>query len=145
MATLPDVRPLPVQLNLNVRGLKASATLAINERSDQLREQGRTVYKLGLGQSPFPVVPPVVEALRSNAFRKDYLEVKGLKELREAVAGYYCRRVNACYTGDHVLIGPGSKELMFLVPHTNVCTAWRLWVKAGSGRGCEFGLGSAAI
>ena len=115
MATLPDVRPLPVQLNLNVRGLKASATLAINERSDQLREQGRTVYKLGLGQSPFPVVPPVVEALRSNAFRKDYLEVKGLKELREAVAGYYCRRVNACYTGDHVLIGPGSKELMFLL------------------------------
>ena len=32
-----------------------------------------------------------------------------------------------------------------LVPHTNVCTAWGLWVKAGSGRGCEFGLGSAAI
>ena len=31
------------------------------------------------------------------------------------------------------------------VPHTNVCTAWGLWVKAGSGRGCEFGLGSAAI
>ena len=35
--------------------------------------------------------------------------------------------------------------IIFLVPHTNVCTAWGLWVKAGSGRGCEFGLGSAAI
>ena len=33
MATAPDVRPLPVQLNLNVRGLKASATLAINVAS----------------------------------------------------------------------------------------------------------------
>ena len=33
----------------------------------------------------------------------------------------------------------------YVVPHTNVCTAWGLWVKAGSGRGCEFGLGSAAI
>ena len=35
--------------------------------------------------------------------------------------------------------------LTVVVPHTNVCTAWGLWVKAGSGRGCEFGLGSAAI
>ncbi len=115
MATLPDVPNLPVQLNLNVRGLKASATLAINERCNQLREEGRTVAKLGLGQSPFPVAPPVVEALRSNAFRKDYLEVQGLEELREAVAAYHCRRVNACYLGDQVLIGPGSKELMFLL------------------------------
>ena len=38
-----------------------------------------------------------------------------------------------------------GKWIHFLVPHTNVCTAWGLWVKAGSGRGCEFGLGSAAI
>ena len=36
-------------------------------------------------------------------------------------------------------------EFSWEVPHTNVCTAWGLWVKAGSGRGCEFGLGSAAI
>ncbi len=60
-----------VQLNLNVRGLKPSATLAINERCDALREQGRTVYKLGLGLSPFPVVPPVVEALQVNAFHQN--------------------------------------------------------------------------
>ena len=51
-------------------------------------------------------------------------------------------------TGDHDL--EASIEallylLTLLVPHTNVCTAWGLWVKAGSGRGCEFGLGSAAI
>lgn len=40
-----------VQLNLNVRGLKPSATLAINEHSNQLKQQGRRVFKLGLGQS----------------------------------------------------------------------------------------------
>jgi aspartate aminotransferase len=68
-------RTLPVHLNLNVRGLKPSATLAINELSNQLREQGRTVYKLGLGQSPFPVPDPVVEALKLNAFQKYYLAV----------------------------------------------------------------------
>ena len=38
-----------------------------------------------------------------------------------------------------------GEDIFCMVPHTNVCTAWGLWVKAGSGRGCEFGLGSAAI
>ena len=108
-------RKMPVHLNLNVRGLGASATLAINERCDELRLQGRTVYKLGLGQSPFPVPAPVVEALQANAFQKNYLPVKGLAELRTAVASYHCRRQQMECIPDDVLIGPGSKELMFLL------------------------------
>ena len=63
----------PVSLNLNVRGMGLSATLAINERCRALRDKGRTVYNLGLGQSPFPVPGPVVEALRLAAPEKDYL------------------------------------------------------------------------
>jgi len=100
---------------MNVRGLKPSATLAINERSNALRREGKAVFKLGLGQSPFPVPDNVVNALRHHAHEKDYLPVKGLPELREAVAEFHRRKdhVNAC--SDGVLIGPGSKELMFLL------------------------------
>jgi aspartate aminotransferase len=102
-------------LNQNVRGLRPSATLAINERCEVLRREGRRIYKLGLGQSPFPVPLPVVEALKANAFQKDYLAVKGLRQLRESVANYQ-RRVNGIpCTAEDVLVGPGSKELMFLV------------------------------
>jgi aspartate aminotransferase len=111
----PATRTLPVQLNLNVRGLRPSATLAINERSNLLRQQGRMVYKLGLGQSPFPVPEPVVETLRTNAFQKDYLPVKGLPTLCETVAEYHRRRQGVDASPDDVLIGPGSKELMFLL------------------------------
>ena len=57
-----------VQLNWNVNGLHPSSTVAINARSDRLRREGRTIFKMGLGQSPFPVPPPVVEALQRNAF-----------------------------------------------------------------------------
>ena len=74
----------PVSLNLNVRGMGLSATLAINERCLALREEGRTIYKLGLGQSPFPVPRLIVEALRLAAPEKDYLPVKGLPALRRA-------------------------------------------------------------
>ena len=71
-----------VQLNLRIRGLPPSATVAINELSDQLRSEGRRIFKMGLGQSPFPVPAPVVEELRRHAFQKAYLPVKGLHELR---------------------------------------------------------------
>jgi aspartate aminotransferase len=104
-----------VNLNLNVRGLPPSATLAINERSARLRHEGRQVFRLGLGQSPFPVVPALVEELRANAHQKDYLPVRGLRELREAVAEYYRRAQELDRTAQDVLIGPGSKELMFLL------------------------------
>lgn len=102
-------------INLNVRGLPLSATIEINERSNRLMAEGRTIYKLGLGQSPFPVPQPVVEELRANAHQKDYLPVKGLMRLREAVADYYCRSQGLNMNGNQVLIGPGSKELMFLL------------------------------
>ena len=112
MAKQQNIR---IDLNLNIRGLKKSATLAINEQSRQLLQQGKKVYRLGFGQSPFPVPEPVVEALRRHAHEKDYLAVKGLFELREAIAGYYERRHGIKRTAEDVLIGPGSKELLFLV------------------------------
>lgn len=109
-ASLPDVH-----LNLNVRGLKQSATLAINERSAQLQQEGRRVFRLGLGQSPFPVPQPVVDELKANAYQKDYQPVRGLYALREAVAAYHRRLHGIERTAGDVLIGPGSKELMFIL------------------------------
>lgn len=104
-----------VQLNLNVRGMSNSATLAINERCAELREAGREVYRLGLGQSPFPVPESVVAALQANAHQKDYLPVKGLPRLRQAIVDYYERTEGLKYSADNILVGPGTKELMFIV------------------------------
>ena len=102
-------------LNLRVRGLGRSATLAINERSAALQQQGQSIFRLGLGQSPFPVPAQVVQALKSHAHEKDYLPVCGLRPLREAVAQFHQRKDGFQATADDVLIGPGSKELMFLL------------------------------
>jgi aspartate aminotransferase len=104
-----------VSLNLNVRGLGQSATIAINDLSRQREKEGKEVYRLGLGQSPFPVPRPVVNALKQHAHEKDYLPAKGLPALRQAVADYHRRRDGLEFNVDHVLIGPGSKELMFLL------------------------------
>ncbi|HEU4364055.1 MAG TPA: aminotransferase class I/II-fold pyridoxal phosphate-dependent enzyme [Candidatus Krumholzibacteria bacterium] len=110
----PEYAP-DVHLNLNVRGMLPSATLAIQEKCTALRAQRREVFTLGLGQSPFPVPRPVIEELQANAHQKAYLPVRGLPALREAVAEYYHRSQGVAHTPDDVLIGPGSKELMFIL------------------------------
>lgn len=106
-------RDIERALDPRVAGLAPSATLAIQERANALIAEGRTIYKLGLGQSPFPVPLPVVQALRAHAAEKDYLPVRGLRELRTAVARYHRLRDGVARSPDDVLIGPGSKELMF--------------------------------
>jgi len=104
-----------VSLNINVRGVEPSATLAINERCKLLESQGVRVRNLGLGQSPFPVPTPVVNALRLYAHEKDYLPVKGLPALKEAVADFHRKKDGVSANPENVIVGPGSKELMFLL------------------------------
>ena len=96
-------------LNPHVIGRGASPTLAINERTKALAARGRDVYRLGFGQSPFPVPGRVVESLRTHAAAKDYDASRGLAESRDAVAGWHRRRgVEA--RADDVVIGPGSRS-----------------------------------
>ncbi len=104
-----------IHLNLNVRGLKPSATLQINEKCAALMSEGKKVYRFGLGQSPFPIPDEVVNSLKANAYRKEYLPVKGLRELRDAIAAFNERVQQIEIKRQNVLVGPGSKELIFLL------------------------------
>ena len=95
------------------RNTEPSSTLRINEISNKLLDEGKNVYKFGLGQSPFPVPEILIETLKKNAHQKDYLNVSGLLKLREVVAKYHSKKNLYNYSEDNVIIGPGSKELIF--------------------------------
>ena len=94
--------------------LKPSATLAINEESNKLKKEGKKVYKFGFGQSPFPVPESIVSALRINADKHTYLPMQGLEDLRLAIANYLNKNNNNDFKQEDIVIGPGTKELMFL-------------------------------
>ena len=93
--------------------IKPSSTLSINELSKKIQTQGKKVFKFGLGQSPFPVPSILVKELQKNAHIKDYLDVSGLYELRDSIAKYHTSKNKFGYNADDVLVGPGSKELLF--------------------------------
>ena len=94
--------------------LKPSATLAINEESNRLKKSGKKIYKFGFGQSPFPIPESIVLALKTNANKHAYLPMEGLEELRSAIADYLNKNNNNNFNKEDILIGPGTKELMFL-------------------------------
>ena len=94
--------------------LKPSATLAINEESNRLKKNGKKIYKFGFGQSPFPIPESVVSALKKNANKHIYLQMQGLEELRSAIADYLNKTNDNNFNKEDIVIGPGTKELMFL-------------------------------
>ncbi|RHZ11879.1 hypothetical protein DYB37_004772 [Aphanomyces astaci] len=107
----PPVSPVEVSkgphkvINCKLRAMQKSVSSAIDELSNDLIRQGKPVYKLGLGQSPFPIP----ECIR------DYLPVAGLPELRQDIATWATKKLGVSYTQDDVLVGPGTKELLFVL------------------------------
>jgi len=66
---------------------------------------------MGFGESRFDVHPKLQDELKNNSHRKSYLQAKGLPELCERVADYYSKKLDADFTSEQVVIGPGSKAL----------------------------------
>ena len=98
-----------------IKNLNISSTLRINEISNDLELQGKKVFKFGFGQSPFKVPENVIFELKNNAHHNNYLPMQGLSELRTEIAKFTSLRKNYDYKKENILIGPGTKELMFLL------------------------------
>ncbi|MFL2893990.1 MAG: pyridoxal phosphate-dependent aminotransferase [Candidatus Pelagibacter sp.] len=98
-----------------IKNLKPSSTLLINEESKKLEKEGKQIFKFGFGQSPFQIPEDMVNELKKNSHQNKYLPMQGLPELRDAVALYTSNKKGKNYKADNVIIGPGSKELMFLL------------------------------
>ena len=98
-----------------IKNLNLSATLKINEISKKLEQEGKEIIKFGFGQSPFPVPVKVVDELKKNAHQKSYLPIQGLDDLRVAISKYESKKKNKNFSSEQIIVGPGSKELMFLL------------------------------
>ena len=98
-----------------IKNLKPSSTLRINEISKNLEQEGKKIYRFGFGQSPFQVPNDVVNELKNNAHQNKYLSMQGLNELRIAVSKYENKKNNQNHRAENIIIGPGTKELMFLL------------------------------
>ena len=98
-----------------VKNLEPSSTLKINEISKKLEDSGKEIFKFGFGQSPFEIPTNIISALKDNANHNIYLPMQGMKKLREVIAKHVSKKKTYEYTSENIIIGPGTKELMFLL------------------------------
>ena len=98
-----------------IKNLKPSSTLRMNEISNKLELKGKKIYRFGFGQSPFQVPDDVVNELKNNAHQNKYLSMQGLNELRTAISKYSSNKYSQNYKPENIIVGPGTKELMFLL------------------------------
>ncbi|MFP4431206.1 MAG: pyridoxal phosphate-dependent aminotransferase [Spirochaetaceae bacterium] len=102
-----------ISVRPTLRSLSISPTLRINEEVAAYRRAGREVYHMGFGEAPFPVHPAIRERIATFSDKNSYLPSLGLPELREKASAYLRRKLSLDATDHSVIVGPGSKELIF--------------------------------
>ena len=115
-------------------GLVPSSTLHINETVNKFWREGKTVHHMGFGESRFDVHPKLQQALSANADKKSYLPAKGLPELTREVAKYYSKKLGQTFSSNQVIIGPGSKAIIYglqMVLNADVFLPTPSWVSYG--------------
>ena len=93
--------------------LNVSPTLRINEQVKSMWEDGKDVLHLGFGESRFPVHPEMKNALMNGMLNRSYLPPSGTEKLREKIAGYYSKKLGLNFSPEQVIVGIGSKSLLF--------------------------------
>lgn len=101
------------EMNPVFAGLKPSSTLFINETVNRLWQDGQQVFHMGFGESRFNVHASLRAALSEHSDKKSYLPARGLPQLTEAVARYYSSKLGNRFEANQVMIGPGSKALIY--------------------------------
>ena len=92
-----------------------ASNLMLNEKVKNLMAAGKPVYHLAFGQSPFPVMESAHLTLAQNAEKNAYLPVAGIAELRSTICEFHREFDGLDVEADNVIVGPGSKELIFLL------------------------------
>ncbi|MBF6589107.1 MAG: aminotransferase class I/II-fold pyridoxal phosphate-dependent enzyme [Ktedonobacterales bacterium] len=109
----PTTMHAPLALTPSAGAVKTSATLVMNEAVAARRAAGMPTIHLGFGEARLPLYPPLREAMARALPHTNYAPVLGLPALRAAIAGYLERRWGLVSSPDTVLVGPGSKPLIY--------------------------------
>src|SRR5260370_12335110 len=107
----------PLQLAPAAQNLASSPPLAINEAIAERRAAGREVIHLGFGEATFPLHPLLQAALAEAAKHTGYAPVLGLPALRQAIADYLARTRGLSCSSEQIVMGPGSKPLLYALLH----------------------------
>lgn len=107
-----------MRINPVLERMGAYPIAAIQDRAREMREAGERLIDFSIGDPREPTAPFIPDALRRAVPEvSQYPTTRGLRELREAIAGYVRRRFGREVDPEtQVLPATGSKEAIFSTP-----------------------------
>ena len=95
--------------------IKPSPTLAMTQKSRELKAAGRDVIGLAAGEPDFDTPDNIKEAAIAAIRRGEtkYTNIEGIPELRAAIAKKFKRENHLDYTPAQCFVGPGGKSVIY--------------------------------
>ncbi len=105
---------MPITISQRIQALSPSATLAMSQKSAELRAQGVDVINLAVGEPDFNTPDHIKEAAcRAVAENySHYSPVPGYLSLREAVCAKLLRDNGLTYDPSQIVVGNGAKQAL---------------------------------
>lgn len=101
-----------IQLSERLMAMEESATIAMSQKSRELKAQGKDVISLSLGEPDFHtpqfIKDAAVEAMNNNF--TTYTPVPGYDDLREAISFKFKRDNGLDYAKDQIVVSTGAKQ-----------------------------------
>jgi aspartate aminotransferase len=95
--------------------VKPSATIAITQKARELKNSGKDIISLSVGEPDFDTPDNVKEAAIAAIRRGEtkYPPVSGIQPLREAVAAKFKRENGLDYKASQTIVGTGGKHVIY--------------------------------
>ena len=99
----------------NVAEMKASSTLAAMQTAEAMRAAGVDVVDLGAGEPDFDTPQNIKDAAAAamQAGKTKYTPTAGVRDLQQAIIGFYQREFGAAYERNEVMATAGGKQAVF--------------------------------
>ena len=102
------------RISRRIQALSASQTLAMSQKSSELRAKGIDVINLSVGEPDFPTPEHIKEAAK-RAIDENYTHytpVPGYMELRRAIADTLRREHGVEYAPEQIVVSGGAKQAL---------------------------------
>jgi len=104
-----------IRFSSRVAQVKPSATIAMSMKAAELREQGRDILSLSMGEpdfdTPAHIRDAAIAAIQSGQTR--YTAVDGTPELKQAIIGKLQRDQQLDYAANQILVSSGAKQSIY--------------------------------
>ncbi len=101
-----------MKLSEKIESVEGSQTVAFTALIQQLRQEGREIIDLAVGEPEFDTPAPIIDATKKalDAQKTRYGPVNGLSDLRTRLAAQF-----GGYDIENILITNGSKQALFMI------------------------------